>query len=118
MSFYVGLKNTATKLLTEKGQAASWTHRNNDSTFNPATGQSTGGTTTTYASTGVLLHFQSNRIDGSFVIASDRRFLMSAGSTPEISDVITVDSIAYQVLAVNPINPAGTAVMYELQLRA
>jgi len=118
MSFYSALADTATKLLTSKGQAASWSHSNNDSSFNPATGETSGGSTTAYSAKGVLLNFNTARIDGTWVISSDRRFIMDAGSIPEISDVITVDSIAYQVLAVSPINPAGTVVIYELQLRA
>ena len=93
MSFYVGLKNTATKLLTDKGQNVSWLHDNNNGSFNPVTGVKSGGST-------------------------DRRCIMSAGNVPEVSDVVTVNSIGYQVLAVKPVNPAGTAVMYELQLRA
>jgi len=118
MSFYVGLKNTATKLLTDKGQNVSWLHDNNNGSFNPVTGVKSGGSTTAYSAKGVLLYFSNARIDGVFVIASDRLLVMSAGNVPEVSDVVTVDSTAYQVLAVDPLNPAGIVVKYELQLRA
>ena len=118
MTFYTGLATTATRLLTDKGQTATWAHDNNDGTFNPATGEKTGGTTTAYSAKGALLDFETRRVDGTAVLATDKRFLMQVGSKPDVSDTITVNSVAYQVIAMKETNPAGTAVIYEVQLRS
>ena len=99
MTFYTGLATTATRLLTDKGQTATWAHDNNDGTFNPATGEKTGGTTTAYSAKGALLDFETRRVDGTAVLATDKRFLMQVGSKPDVSDTITVNSVAYQVIA-------------------
>ena len=117
MSFYSDAAADAKELLTEFGQTATWSHDNNDGTFNPATGVSTGGTSTTYSAKGVLLDFQTNRVNGTSVLATDSRFLMEVGNKPEVGDIITVNAVAYQVVDVQEVNPAGTPVLYEVQLR-
>lgn len=117
MTFYSGLATTATRLLTEKGQQATWS-RTTGGTFNPATGATTGGTTTNYSAYGVLLDFDTRLIDGDNILRTDKRFVMQSGDVPEVNDVVTVNSVAYTVLAIRETNPAGTAVIYELQLRS
>lgn len=118
MSFYTGLAATASRLLTSKGQTATWAHDNQDGTFNPATGATEGGTTTAYSASGVLLDFDTKRINGTSVLATDSCFLMEVGNKPEVGDIITVNAVEYQVMDMQEVNPAGTAVMYEVQLRA
>ena len=117
MTFYTDAADDASTLITEFGQTATWSHDNNDGSFNPATGQMSGNTTTAFSAKGVLLDFETNRIDGASILMTDSKLLMEVGSKPEINDVVTVNSIAYQVIMVNEINPAGTPVMYEVQLR-
>ena len=116
--FYTDLAATAARLLIKYGQSATWAHDNGDSTFNPATGVTSGGTTTAYAAKGALLEFDTNRVDGASILTTDKRFLMQVGAKPEISDVITVNSVAYQTINILETNPAGTPVIYEVQLRS
>jgi len=118
MTFYRGLAATASRVLTDKGQSATWAHDNDDGIFDPATGITTGGTNTAYTAKGVLLDFDTSRLDGTAVLRTDKRFIMAVASIPEVSDVVTVNSVAYQVVAIRETNPAGTAVLYELQLRS
>jgi len=118
MTFYTGLASTAARLLKDKGQTATWSHDNEDGTFNPALGATTGGSTTAYTAKGVLLDFQTSRIDGASILATDKRFLLEVGSKPETNDVFTVNSVAYQVVMVRETIPAGTPVIYEVQLRS
>ena len=116
--FYTDAAADAAELLAELGQSATWAHDNGDSTFNPATGVTSGGTTTAYAAKGALLDFDTNRIDGASILTTDKLFLMQVGAKPEISDVITVDSVAYQTINIIETNPGGTPVVYEVQLRS
>jgi|TARA_R110000744_G_scaffold6867_7_gene23737 hypothetical protein len=118
MSLYTDLATTASKLLLDLGQAATWAHNNDDGTFDPATGVTTSGTTTAYTGNGALLDFDVSRVDGTSVLRTDKRFVLEAASVPEVSDIVTINSIAYQVVSIRETNPAGTVVMYELQLRS
>ena len=118
MTFYSGLAAAATRLLTKRGQSATWEHDNDDGTFNPATGETSAGTKTPYTAKGVLLDFEIARIDGVSILATDSRFIMQVGSRPENNDVVTVNSVAYQTIKVRETNPAGTPVIYEVQLRS
>tara|TARA_R110000744_G_scaffold63183_4_gene130027 strand:+ start:2329 stop:2685 length:357 start_codon:yes stop_codon:yes gene_type:complete len=117
VSFYSDAAADAKELLTEFGQTATWPHDNNDGSLNPATGTTTGGTSTAYSAKGVLLDFQTNRINGTSVLATDSRFLMEVGNKPEVGDIITVNAVEYQVIGAQEVNPAGTPVLYEVQLR-
>ena len=117
MSFYTDAAADAKELLAEFGQAATWSHDNGDSVFDPILGTYTGGTTTAYTANGVLLDFETSRINGSSILATDKMFLMEAGNKPEVGDILTIDSIAHKTIKVPEINPAGTPVVYEVQLR-
>jgi hypothetical protein len=116
--FYTDLAATAARLLIKYGQSATWSHDNGDSTFNPATGVTSGGTTTAYAAKGALLDFDTSRVDGVSIKQTDKRFIMQVGAKPDISDIITIDSVAYQTINILETNPAGTPVVYEVQLRS
>ena len=118
MSFYTDAAADAKELLAEFGQAATWSHDNGDSVFDPILGTYTGGTTTAYAANGVLLDFETSRVNGSSILTTDKMFLMEVGAKPETGDVITVNSVAYQVMKPLELNPAGTPVLYEVQLRS
>ena len=118
MTFYTRLAATSSRLLKKFGQTATWSHDNDDGTFNPATGVMTGVTTTAYTASGALLDFDTKRVDGDSIRSTDKRFIIEVGSKPEVSDIVTVDSIAYQTMKIRETNPAGTPVIYELQLRS
>ena len=118
MTFYTRLAATSSRLLKKFGQTATWSHDNDDGTFNPATGVMSGGTTTAYTASGALLDFDTNRIDGDSIRSTDKRFIIEVGSKPEVSDIVTVDSVSYQTVSIRETNLAGTPVIYELQLRS
>jgi hypothetical protein len=117
MTFYSGMQGVATELLTEFGQTITWS-RTTGGTFDPAEGTTTGGTTTNYSGYGALFDFNSNLVDGDNIKATDKRLLLQSGDVPELNDVLTVNGTAYTVLNIEELNPAGTTVKYELQLRS
>jgi hypothetical protein len=57
-------------------------------------------------------------IDGINVLATDERILVPVGSVaPKVGDHFTVNSVELRVQSIKPLDPGGTAVMYEVQLR-
>lgn len=117
MSFYGGLANTATNLLTKYGQTVTFS-RETGGAFDPTLGEESGATTTTWTGNGAAFNFNRSEIDGVMVQASDLRLLLEAVSTaPAIGDQVTVDSVAYHVISVTPASPGGVVVKYDLQIR-
>ena len=117
MTFYTNMAATATRLLAKYGQTITWS-QTTGGTYNPATGETTGGTTTNYSGYGALLDFNTSLIDGDQIQATDKRLLLQSGDIAAIQDQLTVDGTAYTVVMKKEINPAGTVVMYEFQLRS
>jgi hypothetical protein len=115
MTFYSDLAAVATRLLTDKGQQVTFS-RETSTGFDPEAGINT-TTTSTITGYGAAFDYNSSEIDGTIVVKGDIRFLFEAGSAPQQDDVVTIDSIIYRVMAVKTTSPAGTAVLYECQLR-
>lgn len=117
MSFYSNLAATASRLLASKGQSVTFS-REVSGTLDPVTGIISGATTTTFSGNGAAFDYNNSEIDGTVIKSGDIRLLVEALSTePEQGDKCTVNSIDYRVMDVSPTNPAGTVVMYEVQLR-
>lgn len=114
---YARAKATADRLLARFGQAGSIRRI-------PVTGSAhnpTKGTPANHAVNLVVIDYQQREIDGTRVLASDRRaYVSAAGLTiqPETSDLL-VDAAGapYKIVAISPLNPAGTTVLYEMQVR-
>jgi hypothetical protein len=116
MSFYAGLMRVARKLLADKGQSITFTRT--AATFDPVTGTSTNVTTTTFTGKGADIGYRLSEIDGAMIQRGDIRVILEATSTaPEIGDIATVNGRAMRVMNVNPTQPAGEVVFYDLQLR-
>ena len=117
MSFYESLKNTASKLLKDKGQLVTFT-RKVTAGFDPVTGIDTPASSTTFTGYGAAFDYNSSQIDGTLIKAGDIRFLFEATDTaPLEEDTTVIDSVIYVVKNVKKTSPAGTVVMYEVQLR-
>lgn len=122
MSFYAEIANTANDLLAEFGQLVTITHTVSGS-YNPSTGSVTN---TTRTETGVaallnypLLRYGINEIEGTQIVAGDKRCLMSPNgiTQPSINDTVLANGITYTIKNVKASNPAGTPVLYDLLLR-
>ena len=87
--------------------------------YDPATG-TVAQTITTQNGKGTIRDRGSKEIDGTTILMGDRMLLLSAvGITkPKINDTALVDSISYTIKEpLIEVNPAGTVVMYKLNLR-
>jgi len=118
MSFYVDMAATAKELLTEFGQSVTLT-RQTVGAYDPATGAAA-VTTSAQTATGALFDYKNSQIDGTLIVAGDRRLILSAvGITaPQVDDTITANGRTYTIKAVSETNPAGTAVIFTCNVRA
>lgn len=120
--FYTRLQATASRLLKDKGQLVTFT-RTTEGTFDPVTGKRTGTSESTFTADGVLGNYSGKeagalRAAGVEVRMDDRKLLIAAPETPpDLGDKVTVGGTSYTILNIKPVNPAGTAITYELHLR-
>lgn len=121
MSFYGGLANTADNLIKRFGQTVTL-HQSVPGAYSH--GQST-NTITDHIGVGVVSNYNQKEIDGTRIQFGDVKLLLSAfasdGSAmpqPTSADTLTANGVTYGVVSpIMPTNPAGTVVMYEVQLR-
>ena len=115
---YTALESTAARLLRDNGQAITFSYETGE-VINPATGVvTTPSSETTVDGFGVATNYKNAEIDGQSVLASDLKLLASNIATePEANWKVTVNGKTWRVMQVNPINPAGTNVMYICQIR-
>jgi hypothetical protein len=106
-----------------KGQAVTIT-RQSAGAYDPATGTAA-ITTTTQSGTGVELDYTIRELDSTLIQQGDKKLLLSplnaAGAAltkPEIDDTVTLaDSSVWTIKNNRPLSPAGTVILFELQLR-
>ena len=114
---YASLRRTASKLIANFGAIASIT-RTGGSTFNPATGSYSGGSTTTITAKAVRAQFTQAEKASALVQEGDIKMLVESGKgVPLIDDNVLFDGINYRVMDVKVISPSGTDVYYELHIR-
>ena len=65
-----------------------------------------------------MIDFDTRLVNGEQILATDKRLLLQSGDVPLVQDVLTIDGTNYTVISIGELNPAGTKVMYELQLRS
>lgn len=114
---YASVAAVALETLTEYGQDV--TRRSYSAgTYDPATGL----TTPTIADTtrkGVLMDFGGGQTleRGTLIQGGDKRLLVDATGAALPSDHWVVGGVEYVVVSVGEVNPAGTAVLFDLHVR-
>ena len=121
MAFYDRMQKTSDRLLVSKGQSVVLKHTVVGE-YVPGSGVET--STTTQYGTGAVTEWENQAIDGTIIRQGDRRLLLSALNTagaaltaPAIEDTATVGGVTYTITQVKQTNPAGTVVLYDLNLR-
>jgi hypothetical protein len=62
--------------------------------------------------------FRRDEIDEARIRSGDKKLLAEAGeAVPQVGDTITIEGVAHRIEDVQPLAPAGVAVMYTLQAR-
>jgi hypothetical protein len=112
MTFYSELAEVAVELLTEFGQAITLT-RTTGKSIDPVTGAITPGTSDNQPTIGVIKPYAKNLIDGTLIQVGDKEVILSPAIAPLTSDTIN----GMQVVNITEINPAGTVLVYKVQVR-
>ncbi|MBO9717521.1 MAG: hypothetical protein J7507_12115 [Pseudoxanthomonas sp.] len=112
---YAATAATATRLLQRFG-AACTLKRQTTGAYDPNTG-TTPVTVTELATTAAVFAYPQRYIDGTLILQGDQQAFMDPAVTPKQGDVLTWQGRDWQVVAVKPISPAGTPVLFEAQLR-
>jgi hypothetical protein len=124
MNFYERIQATVNKMFKGKGQAITLT-RQSAGTYDPATGTAT-VTTSTQTGWGAVFDYGTKQIDGTLIKAGDKQLLLSALNAagtaltaPELNDTVTIGGVVYTLVQpLKTLSPAGTTVLFEVNLRA
>lgn len=71
----------------------------------------------TFDVVGVQVDYKASEIDGSRVVSGDVKFLCKASPEIRVGDMFALPSGDKRVINTNPLSPAGTTLLYQLQLR-
>ena len=112
MTFYSELAEVAVELLTEFGQAVTLT-RTTGKSIDPVTGDITAGTSDDQETIGVIKPYSESLIDGTLIQVGDKEAIIMATIAPLTSDRIN----GMQIIKIIKINPAGTVLVYKVQVR-
>lgn len=113
--FYASMAATSARLIRDKGQAVVLSSPEGG-TYSPATGF-TPPATSSATTNGVALAYPARSVDGTTVLQGDVRLLLSPAVDPRAYKVATFDGVAHAIVSVQPLSPAGTVLLYELQVR-
>ncbi|WP_373379903.1 hypothetical protein [Cupriavidus nantongensis] len=122
MSFYDEMAALADELLREFGKALTL-RRVVQGAYDPGSGTAT-ETVTDYPGTGALFDYETlgagqTWIPSTLIEGGDKQCLLSPAAMPlpATGDQLVDGAEVWQVQNVKAVNPAGTPVLYELQLR-
>jgi hypothetical protein len=116
MSFdYAHSAATALRLLQRFGASATL-KRQSAGSYDPSTGSDT-VTETSLTTTAAVFAYDQSYIDGTLILQGDQLAYLSNEQEPQQGDLLAWQGADYRVVAVKPLSPAGTVVLYEAQLR-
>jgi len=117
---YAGLADTAAELLDEFGMSMTLARASSSSpTYDTATGVATPVSPVSYTVTGAKFDYAAREIDGTLIQAGDQRvYLSTTGAVlPLPGDTLTIGSAVFRVMRAGSISPAGTDLLYDVQVR-
>lgn len=77
-------------------------------------------TTADHACTFAVLDYSNREVDGSRVLATDKKVMLKAGGlaiTPTTDDKLVIGWVAHSILRVETLSPGGTVLCWTLQCR-
>lgn len=116
MTFYSDMASVANDLLTEFG-ADVILLRSTPGTFDRVTGAETGATTAEITATGIQQSYKADLIDGTRIKHGDRLYVIDDTQTPAMTDKVKVGSDYWSIVNIDETNPAGTVIVYFIQVR-
>lgn len=111
------MESVSTDLLTQFGEAVSFT-RTTNSAYDPSIGTTQDTTVTAYSGFGVPVNFELGQIDGELVRENDLLIVVNKMTeVPLAGDTVVVSSVNYRVQRVMKTVVNGADILYDLQLR-
>lgn len=116
MTFYSDMAAVANELLNEFGSAVVLL-RNTPGTFDRVTGVDTGATTAELTTTGLQKSYRADLIDGTRIRHGDKLYVLDDTQVPVLTDKVKVGPEYWSIVNIDEKNPAGTAIVYFVQVR-
>lgn len=117
---YADLAATAVELLADFGMAMTLARPTDiPATYDTATGVATPVSPASYTVTGAKFDYAAREIDGTLIQAGDQRvYLSTTGAVlPLPGDTLTIGSTVFRVMRAGAVSPAGTDLLYDVQVR-
>lgn len=115
---YAGLKADVDALLAEFGQDCKLRRAGAPVVVDPVEGTVTGGAPVEYPVVGVITDYSDRMIDGEVIMRGDRIVYIQATERPMRGDTfVEQNGTEWQVVDFDSVDPAGTPVVFSLQLR-
>lgn len=112
---YATSKATADRLIERFGQAVTLKRPTNTGTsYNPTVSWAS------HAGRAVVLNYDNRDVDGTRVLATDKRVMLSKASLsiePGPQDRLVIGGVEHGIVSVMPLAPGGTTLLYEIQAR-
>lgn len=122
MGFYEDRRKTAHTLLVKYGQAMTLRDNTVNEVYDPLTGALTQGSPVSedYPCRGIIYPITKGKNQDGGSVRSQRAILSAEGLSvvPSPSHQLLVMGRIYEILSVNPLEPAGVVVIYELSVAA
>lgn len=114
---YSRMVRTANRLIARFGQSAAIRRTTVDMSDPLEPGDPV---TTDHACTAVVTDYTMQERAGTLIKATDRKIIVSTAGvtiTPKISDKLVVGDEVYSLVTIDPLNPGGTLLLWQMQAR-
>lgn len=111
---YAGLKRKVNPLIKKFGMMATVTR---PGSVDRVDGDEVIIPPTSFDVIGLREEYKPREIDGTRIVAGDVKFLCQAVKPVQVGDLISLNGTDYRVVNPNPLQPAGTTMLFQLQLR-
>lgn len=86
-------------------------------TFDPIVGETVGQVKTTYTPPAAVLSPDDRQIDGTTILATDKRVIFDNSVTVEQSDLIIIGGLEYRIIQIGGENPNGVQQYWDIICR-
>ncbi|QWA09526.1 hypothetical protein GTU79_19490 [Sodalis ligni] len=115
-AFYTRMQALDTRLLTKYGKTMSL-ERAGTSVIDPVTGDATTSPPQSLPVIGVVQDFNRLEVDGTLILASDKKVTITAATAPLIGDSLQDGTTKWRIINISDKTPADVTLCYQLQVR-
>ncbi|WP_413724654.1 hypothetical protein [Sodalis sp. RH16] len=114
--FYPRMQATTTRLLTKYGKTM-YLERAGTSVIDPVTGDATASPPQSLLVTGIVQNFNRIEVDGTLILASDKKVTITAATAPLNGDFLQDGTTKWRIINIFDKTPADVTLCYQLQVR-